>query len=154
MKRQNVFLTPTLCVTRCPDWMANHDFTKDQIDKAMEVGPLHLASIRNAVSAGVTIVSGTDYPPGEPIEDTFVAAREMEFLVDAGATPLQALQAGTLTAAKLLGCEESIGSLEVGMLADIVACKNDPTSDISAVRKLDLVIKDGKVIRNSLETSV
>ena len=150
MKDHNVFLTPTLCVTRSPEWMADHNFTKEQIDKAMEIGPTHLNSIRNAIKAGVTIVAGTDYPPGESIQDTFVAAKEMEFLVDAGASPLQALQAGTVTAAKLLRAEELIGKLEVGMIADVIACRSDPTSDLSAIRKIDLVIQAGKIIRNSI----
>jgi imidazolonepropionase-like amidohydrolase len=150
MKKSNVFLTPTLCVTRCPDWMASHSFTKDQILKAMEIGPTHLDSIRTAIKEGVTIVAGTDYPPGEPIEDTFVAAREMEFLVDAGATPLQALQAGTITAAKLLKSDSMIGKLEVGMVADVIGCRKDPLTDLSSIRKIDLVIKSGKIIRNSI----
>jgi len=153
MNAHNVFLTPTLCVTRCPEWMADHSFTQEQIDKAMEIGPIHLESIRKAIQAGVTIVAGTDYPPGEPIEDTYVAAREMEFLVDAGATPLQALQAGTITAAKLLRAENEIGKLEVGMVADIIACKSDPTSNLSAIRNVEIVIQGGKVIRNSIEQS-
>ena len=86
MSRRRVFLTPTLCVTRCPEWMADHSFTKWQIEKAMEIGPAHLESIRRAVQLGdgITFVAGTDYPPGEPIEDTVVAVREMEFLTDAG----------------------------------------------------------------------
>jgi imidazolonepropionase-like amidohydrolase len=150
MKKHNVFLTPTLCVTRSPEWMADHSFTKEQIDKAMEIGPTHLNSIRNAIKAGVTIVAGTDYPPGEAIQDTFVAAKEMEFLVEAGASPLQALQAGTSTAAKLLGADKSIGRLEVGMLADVIACRKDPTSDLSAIRDIDLIIQEGKIIRNSI----
>lgn len=150
MRDRNVFLTPTLCVTRCPDWMADHSFTQEQIDKAMEIGPIHLNSIRTAIEAGVTIVAGTDYPPGEPIEDTYVAAREMEFLVDAGASPLQALQAGTITAAKLLRAENEIGKLEVGMVADVIACRKDPTSDLSAIRNIDLVIQGGAVVRNSI----
>ncbi len=150
MKNYDVFLTPTLCVTRSPDWMADHSFTKEQIDKAMEIGPTHLNSIRNAIKAGVTIVAGTDYPPGESMEDTFVAAKEMEFLVDAGASPLQALQAGTVTAAKLLRAEESIGKLEVGMVADVIACRQDPTSSLSAIRNIELVIQEGKIIRNSI----
>jgi imidazolonepropionase-like amidohydrolase len=74
----------------------------------------------------------------------------MEFLVEAGASPLQALQAGTSTAAKLLGADKSIGKLQVGMLADVIACRKDPTSDLSAIRDIDLIIQEGKIIRNSI----
>ena len=48
--------------------MRDHHFTEEQIDKAMETGPEHLESIRRAVRAGVTLVNGTDYPPGEPCD--------------------------------------------------------------------------------------
>jgi len=151
MAEKKVFLTPTLCVTRCPEWMATHDFTGEQIVRAMEVGPGHLESIRRAVRAGVQIVSGTDYPPGEPIEDTVVAVREMEFLVEAGLSPLQALQAGTSLAAKLLNAEDVIGSITPGLSADLIIVKKDPTSDISALREILFVMSAGRIIKNELE---
>jgi imidazolonepropionase-like amidohydrolase len=150
MAEKNVFLTPTLCVTRCPEWMHDHDFTPEQIVRAMEVGPGHLESIRRAIRAGVQIVSGTDYPPGEAIEDTFVAVKEMEFLVEAGLSPLQALQAGTSLAAKLLNAENLIGSVQVGHAADLIAVKKDPTSNISALRNVDFVMSAGRIIRNEI----
>lgn len=150
MARREVFLTPTLCVTRCPDWMAEHNFTGAQITTAMEVGPGHLDSIRRAVSAGVTIVAGTDYPPGEPIEDTVVAVREMEFLTDAGLDPVKALQAGTSTAARLLGLEGVIGEIRTGAAADLVVVEEDPTSDISALRRIGLVVAEGRIVRDDL----
>ncbi len=62
MARRGAFLTPTLCCTRLPHWMADHRFTPDQIERAMVVGPSHLDSIKRAVDAGVTLVGGTDYP--------------------------------------------------------------------------------------------
>ncbi|HVT66801.1 MAG TPA: amidohydrolase family protein, partial [Trebonia sp.] len=72
MARRRVFLTPTLCVTRCPEWMADHRFTPWQVERAVEVGPAHLESIRTAVRSGlspagtdgpgITFVAGTDYP--------------------------------------------------------------------------------------------
>jgi imidazolonepropionase-like amidohydrolase len=151
MAEKKVFLTPTLCVTRCPEWMATHDFTSEQIVRAMEVGPGHLESIRRAIRAGVQIVSGTDYPPGEPIEDTVVAVREMEFLVEAGLSPLQALQAGTSLAAKLLNAEDVIGSITPGLSADLIIVKKDPTSDISALREILFVMSAGRIIKNELE---
>lgn len=151
MAEKKVFLTPTLCVTRCPEWMATHDFTGEQIVRAMEVGPGHLESIRRAIRAGVQIVSGTDYPPGEPIEDTVVAVREMEFLVEAGLSPLQALQAGTSLAAKLLNAEDVIGSITPGLSADLIIVKKDPTSDISALREILFVMSAGRIIKNELE---
>jgi imidazolonepropionase-like amidohydrolase len=158
MARRQVFLTPTLCVTRCPEWMAAHHFTRWQIDRAMEVGPAHLASIRAAVRGGpaagdqpgITFVAGTDYPPGEPIEDTVVAVREMEFLTDAGLPPAHALRAGTLDAARLVKMDDQLGAAEEGYLADLIVTDSDPAADIRALRAIRLVLQGGRVIRNDL----
>jgi imidazolonepropionase-like amidohydrolase len=89
--------------------MADHSFTADQIERAMAVGPSHLDSIKRAVDAGVTLVNGTDYPPGEPVEDTVVSVREMEFMVEAGLSPLDALRGATVNAARLLWPSTSSG---------------------------------------------
>jgi len=158
MARRQVFLTPTLCVTRCPQWMAGHHFTPWQIERAMEVGPSHLASIRSAVRGGlgaggqpgITFVAGTDYPPGEPIEDTVVAVREMEFLTDAGLPPHQALRAGTIDAARLIKLDDQLGAAEQGYLADLIVTDTDPAADIRALRAIRLVLQGGQVIRNDL----
>jgi imidazolonepropionase-like amidohydrolase len=158
MARRQVFLTPTLCVTRCPEWMAGHSFTAWQIERAMEVGPAHLASIRSAVSGGlggpglpgITFVAGTDYPPGEPIEDTVVAVREMEFMTDAGLSPRQALRSGTIDAARLIKLDDQLGAAEDGYVADLIVTDRDPAADISALRGIRLVIQGGRVIRDDL----
>ena len=63
-------------------------------------------------------------------------------------TPTQALRAGTIETAKLLGAEEDIGSLEVGKYADILAVPTDPTTDIKALRQIQFVMKGGEVYRN------
>ncbi|MBD0736726.1 metal-dependent hydrolase family protein [Streptomyces sp. CBMA29] len=158
MARRQVFLTPTLCVTRCPEWMAEHRFTPWQVERAMEIGPAHLDSIRLAVRdglggqdrPGITFVAGTDYPPGEPIEDTVVAVREMEFLTDAGLPPQAALRAGTIDAARLLRLEDRIGAVEEGYLADLIVTDRDPTSEMSALRGIRVVLQGGRVVRDDL----
>lgn len=160
MARRQVFLTPTLCVTRSPEWMAEHSFTQWQIERAVEVGPGHLASIRRAVAdgqeldgqSGITFVAGTDYPPGEPIEDTVVAVREMEHLAEAGLTPVQALRAGTIDAARLIRREDHIGAVDTGYLADLVVTDADPTDDVSALRRIRLVLQAGRVVRDDIAT--
>lgn len=146
MARRDVFLTPTLCVTRCAEWMADHDFSRDQIERALATGPGHLKSIRRAIDAGVTLVAGTDYPPGEPIEDTVVAVREMEFLADAGLGPLGALQAGTINAARLLGLAGTIGEVTPGAAADLIVTDADPTRDVRALRRIRMVFQAGRLV--------
>jgi imidazolonepropionase-like amidohydrolase len=159
MARRKVFLTPTLCVTRSPQWMADHSFTTWQIERAMEVGPGHLESIRRAVRlgrgadgvSGITFVAGTDYPPGEPIDDTVVAVREMQNLVDAGLSPAEGLRAGTIDAARLIRLEEQIGAVESGYLADLIVTDADPTSDLVALERIRLVMQAGRLIRDDLQ---
>ena len=92
--------------------------------------------------AGVRIILGTDagvIPHGSN-------AREFAALVKLGMTPLEAIRAGTLSAAQALGLEERVGSLEVGKTADIVVVSGDPLADISAMEQVVLVIKNGEIV--------
>ena len=111
---RGAFLTPTLCCTRMPQWMRDHSFTEDQVDRAMAVGPQHLDSIKRAVDAGITLINGTDYPPGEPGDGTVVAVREMEFMAEAGLDPAAALRTATVNAARLIQAENELGQVKPG----------------------------------------
>lgn len=147
MAEVGAFLTPTLCVTSSPEWMRDHNFTEDQIDKAVETNPAHMESIGRAIRAGVTLVNGTDYPPGEPAYGTSCAVHEMELMVKAGLTPFQSVQATTINAASVCRIECEVGTIEVGKRADLVAVDGDPTQDIAAMRGLDFVMQGGRIVR-------
>ena len=151
MCEAGAFLVPTLCVTRSREWMRTHKFEEWTIDKALEAGPDHMQSIRTAIKEGVTIAVGTDIPPGDEDGGVNITAREIGYLIQAGMTPLQALQAATLTAAKLVGGEKTIGAVEAGYQADIIAMRANPLSDISALHNILLVMKNGCIIRKDTE---
>jgi imidazolonepropionase-like amidohydrolase len=102
----------------------------------------HMRNLRAAVKAGVKVVVGTDMDCNEPP----IRAREFAALIEAGMTPRQAIRAGTLLGAELLGWEDRIGSLEPGKLADIIAVDGDPLEDISALERVVFVMKGGDVI--------
>ncbi len=152
MAAQGVFLTPTLCVTRSQEWMRWKGFEEFQIETSLEVGPMHLASIRRAVAAGVTMVNGTDYPPGDPIDGTSVAVHEMSLMEGAGLHPRLALAGATSNAARLLGLESEIGTVEQGKMADLVAVDENPLQDVSAMRDISFVMQSGRVVRDDRPT--
>ena len=96
------------------------------------VGRLH--------KAGVTILPGTDATPG------FTLHRELELYVQAGMTPVEALQSATSVSAKVARVDADRGRIEPGLLADLVLVDGDPTQDISAIRKVALVLTQGRAV--------
>jgi imidazolonepropionase-like amidohydrolase len=145
MVEHHTWLVPTLMASeavggpgnesRLPPWAARKG---RMAYEAMQRG------IRIAVQAGVPIALGTDagvFPHG-------TNGHEFELLVSmAGLTPMQAIVAGTMNAATLLGVERDAGSIAAGKLADIVAVQGDPLADISAMRRVQFVMKAGEVFR-------
>lgn len=101
-------------------------------------------AIRLAVQGGVRIALGTDagvFPHGRN-------AREFELLVRLGGmTPMQAIQAGTMSSATLLGMERDVGSIGAGKLADIVAVAGDPLADITSLQQPVFVMKGGEIVK-------
>jgi imidazolonepropionase-like amidohydrolase len=68
-------------------------------------------------------------------------------MVKYGMTPMQAIQSATIRAAELLGMQEKIGTVEPGKLADLVAVRGDPLTDITVLQKVEFVMKDGQVAK-------
>lgn len=102
------------------------------------------ATVRNAIRKGVKVGFGTDaavYPHGRNAE-------EFRLLVDHGMTPAQALRAGTVVDAELLGIAARTGTIEAGKMADIVAVPGNPLDDIRATERVRFVMKEGTVYKN------
>jgi hypothetical protein len=94
--------------------------------------------------AGVTLLAGTDSP--EPYcPPGFALHQELELLVDSGLSPAAALQAATITTARVLKQSDNLGSIAPGKLADLVILAADPTADIRNTRKIERVIRGGRV---------
>jgi imidazolonepropionase-like amidohydrolase len=91
--------------------------------------------------AGVTIGTGSDIwqiPTGVHME--------LEELVAAGLSPLQAIHAATGAAARILGAERDLGTIELAKLADLVILDADPTADIRNTRRIWAVLQEGRVV--------
>ena len=101
-----------------------------------------------ALKKDVKIVMGTD-AGGFDWRD-LNEAKEFEYYVNYGMTPMQAIRSGTTAAAELLGWTDRMGSVEAGKWADLVAVSGDPLKDIAELQRVKFVMKDGAVIKNEL----
>jgi imidazolonepropionase-like amidohydrolase len=110
----------------------------------LKMPPIHEDTFRRALRAGVKIAFGTDVGG---FDWKINPAREFAYMVKWGMTPAQALRSATVTAAELLGMQDKVGSIEAGKYADIVAVPGDPLADITALEKVDFVMKGGVVYR-------
>ena len=104
----------------------------------------HKDTFRRALKIGVKIAFGTDV--GGFAHGT--GAREFKLMIDYGMTPMQAIKSATITAAALMRLERSIGSIETGKYADIIAVKGNPLDDITILENVEFVMKGGKVYKN------
>jgi hypothetical protein len=105
--------------------------------------PKAMALEREFARAGGLLVAGTDPTGGGGVIAGYSNHRQLELLVEAGFTPLEAIQIGTLNGAKYLGREARIGSLAPGKQADLVVVDGDPSTAIGDVRKVEMVFKQG-----------
>ncbi|HXZ62460.1 MAG TPA: amidohydrolase family protein [Acidimicrobiales bacterium] len=113
--------------------------------KAAEIFPQARRMFGQALAAGVKIACGSD----APAITHGTQADELVAMVDRGMTPMQALQAATVTAAELIERAHDLGRLEAGYLADVVAVPGDPSEDIALTKDVRFVMKDGRVYKGA-----
>jgi imidazolonepropionase-like amidohydrolase len=142
MIRQGTWYVPTLQVYYT-DWDPP-DTEEGKRDRKRVA--LHGVSFTKALRAGVKMAFGTDvggFKWSEPIAGEF--AREVEF----GMTPMQAIQSATSRAAELLGKRGELGVVAPGAYADLIAVAGDPLADVSVLKAVHFVMKDGAVFKSS-----
>jgi enamidase len=105
--------------------------------------PKGLALERAFARAGGTLIAGTDPTGGGGVIPGYSNQRQLELLVEAGFTPLEAIRIGTLNGARYLGRDARVGSIAAGKQADLVVIDGDPSKTIADVRKVDTVFKQG-----------
>jgi imidazolonepropionase-like amidohydrolase len=145
MAQHGTFLVPTMMAGEAVERFARNGVLKGlRAEKALAAAAQMKKATRLAAANRVPIAFGTDagvIPHG-------TNAREFGLLVEwGGLTPMAALTAGTMNAARLLGWESRVGSLTRGKLADIVAVPGDPLADIHVTERVSFVMKDGVVYK-------
>ena len=140
MKAKGIALCPTLAagdaILQYAGWRKGIDPEPGRIREKR-------ARFREALAAGVTICMGGDvgvFPHGDN-------AREMEMMVDYGMKPLDVLRSATSVNADVFRIAKHVGRIKPGLFADILVVEGDPTVNISQVRKIVLVMKDGVIYR-------
>ena len=142
MKEREIFWIPTLYVYR--QIAEGKGLPEYAVKKAKNIIEVHRETFMKGLRIGVPLAAGSDAgSPGTPHGSLL---NELEYMNEYGCSPQQTLKAATINAANALGLDDDIGSLEVGKKADILVVKDDPTKDISALRSVAHVFKNGQMI--------
>jgi imidazolonepropionase-like amidohydrolase len=151
MNEHQTFLIPTSYPLF---WFEEHasqmHFPPWVMEKAAIIIPAAKQNMAKAFRSGVRVALGTDagvYPHGEN-------GGEFWAMVTLGMTPVQALQAGTVNAAELMGWSDRVGSISRGKLADIVAVKGNPVADVGLLKQVQFVMKDGVVYKDEISPAL
>jgi imidazolonepropionase-like amidohydrolase len=145
MKQHGTYFVPTISAGKFVVEKAKIPgyFPAVVVPKALLMGPLMQATFQRAYQSGVKIAFGTDQgvaPHGEN-------AKEFQYMVEAGMPAMKAIQSATIESARLLGAEKTLGSVEVGKFADLVAVVGDPLVDIKLMQQVTFVMKAGVVYK-------
>ena len=140
MARKGVYWVPTLTVDRNLAAVGD-EFWKKAFDLQRE-------NFAKAIQKGVKIALGTD--AGGFDWKKVNQAKEFEYYVQYGMTPMQAIRAGTSVASELLGWSDTAGTVEAGKWADLVAVSGNPLKDITELQKVKFVMKGGVIFKNEM----
>lgn len=148
MKQYGTYLVPTIIAGKSTADSAKIQgyYSAIVTPKALATGPLIQATFAKAYKAGVKIAFGTD-------AGVFAHGKnwkEFVYMNEAGMPILECIKAATVSAADLLGVSSTLGTIEKGKLADIIAVDGDPTKDVYAMGKVKFVMKDGTIYKNEI----
>lgn len=123
-----------------------HEFNTDDLATRKRFVEKELQVVNAMHRAGIPFLAGTDTPPGVYIFPGFSLHEELQRFVAAGFTPMEALQTATLNAAKFLGMQDRLGTIEEGKLADMVLLDANPLEDIRNTQKIAGVVVNGRYL--------
>jgi len=119
-------------------------YATDTLDARKKFLQTELDVVQQLHKAGVPFLAGTDTPPGVYVFPGFSLHEELQRFVDAGFTPLEALQTATLNPARFFGMESQLGTIEAGKLADLVLLSANPLENIANTKKIISVVANGQ----------
>jgi len=145
MKQHGTYYVPTILAGKFVADKAKIDgyFPALVQPKAAAIGPLIQSTFAKAHKSGVKIAFGTDSGVSAHGDN----AQEFALMVEAGMSPADAILSATVNSADLLGVSETLGSLEPGKLADMIAVKGNPLENIRLLESVAFVMKDGKIYK-------
>ncbi|MEL7232138.1 MAG: amidohydrolase family protein [Pseudomonadota bacterium] len=152
-REKGAVLVPTVLAGKTVEgWASGPDtfLPPNSARKALEVGPAMQDMARLAYENGVTIAFGTDTGVSQHGQN----AREFEYMIKAGMSPMEAIESATTVAAKHIEMADRIGTLEAGKDADIIAVDGDPLEDIMELMDVDFVMKGGVVYKGDAGAKV
>ncbi|MCS7125274.1 MAG: amidohydrolase family protein [Candidatus Bathyarchaeota archaeon] len=154
MLSHNVYFVPTLCLVEVYKKAMErpYDMPPWRLKKQEECIDAMPKSFMMAYKAGVKIAAGTDYF-GPPLRAHGDNADEAITMVKYGMKPMDAILATTRNAAECIGVLNVVGTVEVGKLADIVGVEGNPLEDITVLKKVKFVMKEGKIYVNQRQTA-
>jgi imidazolonepropionase-like amidohydrolase len=151
LRAHRTWYVPTLAISHLtPDqasdpwekrWVEERGLAPDLCRRADAAAGPHREAFRQALAGGVPMALGSDI---RPLKEA--ALLELGLWVKAGATPRQALLGATRHAAELCGVGDRLGTIEPGKLADLIVVAGDPLEDITNLRRLRLVLKEGRIV--------
>ena len=149
MAEYSTTFVPTLAATHLYEPHADHPSIPDYVrEKAAMTVPAHRDNFPSAVRHGVRLATGTD--AGSTFVGHGLAAVEVEILTRFGLSALEAIAAGTINSARLLRLDDEIGTVAEGRLADLLIVDGDPTTDVRMLQAVAMVVKSGRIVRESM----
>ena len=139
-------LVPTLSVTDV--WRTIEGLSEVSRARQDYIEPLHRRSCETAIRLGIPLATGTDCGVRGVTPD--MVAREVRLIAEHGASAMAAIHAATSSAARLLGLENQIGTVEPGKRADLLMVEGDPLSDLRCLERVRVVVKGGEIIRSEV----
>lgn len=149
--KHDTWYVPTLCISHLTPkqtnnewelaWVQQRNLAYSMCCRADAASDVHATWFRKALAAGVKMALGSDI---RPLKDG--ALLELGLWIRDGATPWQTLLAATKNAAAICGAADDLGTIEVGKFADLIVVGANPLEDINNVRRLLLVLKEGRIV--------